>query len=244
MRVTFFGDTHGNSDWEEPLRNAIKYSDKIVFLGDYVDSFHVSNKEQHDNLLKLINYKKKYSDKIILLLGNHDVAYIHEFEGISGYNKLKSIDFRDIFRKNFDLFDIAWGYENSDNQYTLATHAGLTNNFLHRCLIEYNKDITSKKEVVNRTEIANFLNEYVKNKKDLLWEVGRHRGGVSRAPSIIWCDINELFNDRYENINQIFGHTPSFAPIIKKEIDNYQHSLILCLDVYLNKSTFFSTLYL
>lgn len=243
MKVTFFGDTHGNIDWENSIYELLLESDKVVFLGDYVDSFHKIYRDQIDNLKTLIEYKKKYPNKISLLLGNHDVAYIYGFSRISGYSDIFENEIKDIFDKNYELFDLAWGYMNSNKEYTLATHAGLTENFLHKCVNTRDKELNIKKEL-ERDDIPSLLNEYVKHKKDLLWEVGRNRGGISRRPSIIWCDINEFFEDRCENINQIFGHTPLHSPLIKKEDDEFQTSLLVCLDNYKNLKTFFSTLYL
>lgn len=39
--VLFCGDIHGLTQWETLVNDALKNFYHIVFLGDYVDSFHV-----------------------------------------------------------------------------------------------------------------------------------------------------------------------------------------------------------
>lgn len=72
-RIIFVGDTHG--DIEASKKIIAKYlanDTKIVFLGDYVDR----GKYSRENINYLLEERKKYSDKIYLLLGNHDVYNI------------------------------------------------------------------------------------------------------------------------------------------------------------------------
>ena len=68
MRICAIGDIHGRNDWEKVDPN--KY-DKIIFVGDYVDSFDIPTGEILKNLENIIAFKKEYYDKVILLLGNH-----------------------------------------------------------------------------------------------------------------------------------------------------------------------------
>jgi predicted phosphodiesterase len=74
VKVIVVSDLHGNTVWESI--DPDKY-DLIVFLGDYVDSWTRSNEQIYNNLLNVINFKKKYSDKVVLLWGNHDLAYVY-----------------------------------------------------------------------------------------------------------------------------------------------------------------------
>ena len=53
----------------------IKNYDKVVFLGDYVDSFTISNIASYENLKDIIRLKKRDPNKVVLLLGNHDIQY-------------------------------------------------------------------------------------------------------------------------------------------------------------------------
>ncbi|MFW6226313.1 MAG: metallophosphoesterase, partial [bacterium] len=126
-KVLFIGDVHGKPDWSDFFYDAFKDFREIVFLGDYVDSFYINAHEQIKNLKNIINLKKEHSDKITLLLGNHDYAYIFNHFNTSGYQHTFSNDIKKLYSDNWDLFDVAWGYESDSNnsRYTLATHAGL-----------------------------------------------------------------------------------------------------------------------
>lgn len=70
MRIQTIGDIHGRTCW----KNLIDLScDKIVFVGDYVDDYWpVTDEQIIENLLDIIQFKKDYADKVILLLGNHE----------------------------------------------------------------------------------------------------------------------------------------------------------------------------
>jgi predicted MPP superfamily phosphohydrolase len=72
MNICAIGDIHGNPLWEKIVEKESDNSDLIVFLGDYFDSFSYSTVEQIHNFLKIIEFKKKNNDKVILLIGNHD----------------------------------------------------------------------------------------------------------------------------------------------------------------------------
>ena len=72
MKTLTVGDLHGKDVWKEI--DTIRY-DKIIFVGDYVDCFTTSNVEIKHNLEQIIRYKKDNMDKVVLLLGNHDVQY-------------------------------------------------------------------------------------------------------------------------------------------------------------------------
>src|ERR1035437_9510010 len=149
MRVLFIGDVHGSDKWIEPVNYALlHFVDKIVFVGDYLDSFNIKPVVILDNFKKIIGLKKKYLDKIIVLIGNHDYAYYNNFRAISGFNHQMYESYYRLLRDNWSLFDIAWGYpidKASDfcQKYTLVTHAGLSKNFYERYILDETQSITS-----------------------------------------------------------------------------------------------------
>ena len=72
-RIIFVGDTHGDIEASKKIIEKYLVNDtKIVFLGDYVDR----GKYSRENINYLLEARKKYSDKIYLLLGNHDAYNI------------------------------------------------------------------------------------------------------------------------------------------------------------------------
>jgi predicted MPP superfamily phosphohydrolase len=61
--------------WENALDIVFSDIDKVVFVGDYFDSFTVSNAEMKANVLDLFLFKRQYPERVFMLWGNHDVHY-------------------------------------------------------------------------------------------------------------------------------------------------------------------------
>ena len=66
MKHLIVGDLHGKDCWKSI--DIDKY-ERVVFLGDYVDSFTLPDLVIDQNLQDIIVLKKAYSNKIVLLLG-------------------------------------------------------------------------------------------------------------------------------------------------------------------------------
>ena len=75
-KILVIPDVHGIDTWEEPAYKAVHAGIDVIFLGDYCDSFDIDPIKILDNLKKIIKFKEKFPDKISLLLGNHDYAYV------------------------------------------------------------------------------------------------------------------------------------------------------------------------
>lgn len=209
MKVLFIGDIHGRDDWKRMVEVALFYNLHIVFLGDYVDSKDIRPVLILHNLKKIIELKKQYPDQVTLFLGNHDYSYYDSRTYISGFDVHMWKDYEDLFRKNIELFDIAWGYTNSNNKYTLASHAGLTltyyNNYI-KPLIDDKESLLNRvsEGAANELPIHQILN-YMVN-EDIIFKVGNARRGEG-TPSPLWSDISELKEDNYPGINQVVGHS-------------------------------------
>lgn len=219
-KVLFLGDQHGRTDWREKALEACKKFQEIVFLGDYFDSFDISSAKQIDNFNQFVSFVRKKGGTA--LLGNHDYAYIHGYSMISGYQHTQAHRYQDLFMKNIDILNIAWGYTDDKGVYTLATHAGITQSWWdHYVLPELEPngfvwDLTNGEvDKLKMHEILNFL----KDKKSIMWKVGWDRGG-SGTPGPLWADIRELHEDPYIGINQVIGHTASHSVEIQIK-DNF-----------------------
>lgn len=216
--IMFIGDIHGQSEWDTYAKEALKCGNEVVFLGDYVDSFNHSGLQIEQNLLRIIAFKKRadkrtaWANKVTLLLGNHDYVYLMNKVNTSGYDAAWAQRYKEIFNDNWDLFNVAWGYTNpSTKEYTLATHAGLTNDYwkhyiTHKELPHYEFVQEILGEDAFETKPIHEILNILKDKFGLLWKVGSDRGG-SGTPGILWADFNELKKDPYSGINQIVGHT-------------------------------------
>jgi len=190
------GDLHGSDIWKNINPNNY---DKIIFIGDYVDSFTVSNIIMKHNLLDIIQFKKDNMDKVILLIGNHDQQYIsgNPNQRCSGFRPEMLWDFQDIFRKNKNLFQVAYQIDNY-----LWTHAGISEEWYKYSA----KRQISMCDLENET-IADQLNGLYQYNKQSLFDVGSSRGGIMDVGGILWADKNETSKDPLPDYHQIVGHT-------------------------------------
>ena len=73
MKTLVLGDIHGRSVWK--LIYELEKPDRIVFIGDYFDSFDIKGADQLSNFQDIIKFKESGVCEVVLLIGNHDYHY-------------------------------------------------------------------------------------------------------------------------------------------------------------------------
>ena len=253
MKVLSLGDIHGRDKWmfhthgspyefnlwkisvengapaDDEFWNEFPYMeyDKIVFVGDYVDSFELGNKVILRNLENIIFFKRMLPDKVVLLLGNHDVQYIVQNEICSGYRSEMRPDLANLFNDNKDIFQLAYQV-NSEKGIHLWTHAGVTREWLK----DTKREIFSPKyrlypviEEYENSDIADLLNILWEIRNDRIFNIDAHSGGFDLWAGPIWVRPDILSHFYIEGVNQIVGHTPHKAIRID-ELVNSKHYYI------------------
>ncbi len=224
MKFITIGDIHGRNVWKIILDKNISY-DKIIFLGDYVDSFVKNNLDIKHNLIEILNFKKSNKDNIILLWGNHDIQYLYNYgkHGCSGFRPEAYWDLHEIFNNNKKLFQLSFQYKNY-----LWTHAGVHKGwykFIFKRLInDHINDDKSLSEQLNRSFEFN---------DDEIFYVGRDRGGYHDVGGPLWIDKNTIYSKPLNGFNQIVGHTPVSRIITKKIDNNTSITFCDCFDNYI-----------
>jgi len=216
--ILIIPDVHGRSFWKTALDSG-RYS-KVIFLGDYVDPYEV---EGIDNLTALSNFKDILSlkitnpDRVILLLGNHDLCYMSDH-----YKDLAENDrYDDEFEEELQQLFRGWSHffklaheEMINNKRYLFSHAGVTQTWFKQNL-----------EIIQKLD-EKHLNHLLDTDEGLgiLAQVGESRWGDYPSGSIVWADSEELaISNPLPNTYQIVGHSMQFdEPIIT---DNFA-----CLD--------------
>ena len=216
MKYLTVSDTHGRNSWERAIfekehnSNTIlqcyigKRFDKVVFLGDYVDSYDKTNEEILTNLKNIIDLKKQYPNDVILLLGNHDFAYLYN-ERCSGYRPEMDMDIVELLNKNINLFKIAYQDKN-----VIFVHAGITKgwyNYHMLPIIEGKKETRYTPYLILCDNIADQLNLMFEFNEPILRMCGRDRGGIDRVGGPLWVDKENLYKKPIEGFHQIVGHT-------------------------------------
>ena len=117
MRITVIPDVHGTHHWEEAVKES---ADRIVFLGDYVDSWDNRQPDQMKNLQAIFDFKKANPDKVTVLMGNHDLSYISD-PYVSDHQWDYATEIWSIINYNIKLFDMVAEFDG-----WLFAHAGIT----------------------------------------------------------------------------------------------------------------------
>ena len=208
-KILIIPDVHGRKFWHK-TKELINEVDQVVFLGDYLDPYSIEGITFEDALnefKQIIEFKEKYSDKVVLLVGNHDMHYIKlEFMDCSRLNVRRRVEVHDLFMNNIDKFQLI----HEINNY-LFSHAGVYLKWINKY------EITLK-------ELSNF-NKFLKERWNTLEDVSYKRGGYDKVGSCIWADIREsIKNELYSDKKQIVGHT-------QLQEKPYITSKIACLDV-------------
>lgn len=207
MKHLIIGDLHGKDCWQD-----IQFDnyDKVIFIGDYVDHWTLSDRLIYMNLNKIIELKTTRPEQIELLLGNHDVQYLHYPHYLcSGFRPTMQRSLTALFNDNRNLFSVA--YQKSDH---IISHAGITNkwfaDFSDIRLIQQIRD--------EQDSIADIINKIEQTaQRWLLHQAGKSRGGEGPG-GITWADRKEMIADMLNDYHQVVGHTviPE-VEIIKQE---------------------------
>jgi len=227
MTIASIGDIHGRPIWKiflfgsyegyEAWRNGsteifpIDAFDIVVFIGDYVDSFDVSNVEIKGNLLDIIHLRNTLPHKIKLLIGNHDHAYmIHPPDvQISGFRPEIALDLNQIFRENLSIFDAAYQYKN-----TIWTHAGIHEGWWKVYASRDIRDLEGKYkrifgEPTSDMSIADIINNLYLINAPSIHMISFHRSTYGKkVGGPLWADKIETSKKPLKGYDQIIGHTP------------------------------------
>lgn len=196
MKIITVPDLHGKNFWKHI---DISEYDKVVFLGDYVDSYlTIPPLVELQNFIEIIDLKKTYPDKIELLLGNHDIQYLFFPRYGCSVNYHIADELKEAFNSNAELFKVAFQVKNH-----LWTHAGVSKSWLDYYCYHFEE----YKNLVYDKNLAEFLNGMLEKELHLLSTISESRGGTSYYGGVFWADLSDTSEDRLENMHQYIGHT-------------------------------------
>lgn len=223
MKLLVIPDVHQNIDWVKSIfeREPVDDFDKIIFLGDYTDSHKKNGIASMENtMLYFDELCDKYGDKIVLLIGNHDAAYIMNSMSTpsgsytprrnqiyswycSGYNNSKATDFHKVCK----MYPAREGKQSLMDKFRfhfevdgiLFTHAGLTKSMAG----EFGGIENTLKFMNSFSDISEIF--YANPVIHLYSAVGYARGGHYSHGGIIWEDMFSFVPT--PGIIQVFGHT-------------------------------------
>ena len=188
--------------------------DKIIFVGDYCDSFNKTGEQILENLKEIILFKKALGDKVVLLLGNHDIQYIVPNEICSGFRPEMKFDLEQLFNENIELFKIAHEEVGEDGSKWLWTHAGVTSGWYEKDLLRvfqydrFRHKAVSDEFFKEERSVSEIINFSFMLRLGTLWNVDSHSGGLCMWAGPVWVRPYILNYWPLEGYNQIMGHTP------------------------------------
>lgn len=125
MKTVAIGDIHGRKVWKKIVER--ENPDRVVFVGDYFDSYEFTALEQMSNFQEIIEFKKSGECEVVLLVGNHDHHYFPGIDGsnISGFQARACSSISYLIYENKEHLQIAFETENF-----VFSHAGISQVFM------------------------------------------------------------------------------------------------------------------
>lgn len=198
-KILVIPDTHTRDFWKE-AKNLIDNYEKVIFLGDYVDpypfEFNLSKHELRQKTIsdfeEIIDFAKQYQDKVILLLGNHDLHYIDPRYKCWRFDYEIANDLAQIHKDYTSLFHTSYQIDD-----VLFTHAGVCKEWIDYICQKYNKTYSNNPvEFINNCSFQQLM------------MCGPDRGGNDLYSGPEWHDVHEFdYTTPLEGFYQVFGHT-------------------------------------
>lgn len=195
MKITTIGDIHGRTSWKKIVDHESD-SDFFVFMGDYFDSYeNIGGSKELANFLEILKFKNENSDKVILLIGNHDFHYLPGADGpYSRYIWKWQTQIREALEPAIKEGKLQTCFVKESY---LFIHAGLTNTW-------------AKANNVDLDNLEEYLNNYLlHNTSKFVFTPGEVMNPYGDEPcqGPFWVRPGSLSIDSVPGFRQIVGHT-------------------------------------
>ena len=241
VRFIIVPDVHGRTFWRESVYHYLQNTTdvNIIFLGDYVDPYgyeEISREDAFCVLEEIIELKRRYKDRVVLLIGNHDFHYFNGSIGGCRKDMMRKEDLKWLYVDNMDLFEY-YHIEMIGGVNYLFSHAGFLNSWVYvergplgiYDMFNNDEDRVSQETVdmINFDLIKTLNFKELFNDRDArlsMDSIGHSRGGMD-VGSFMWADISDYlgFDETIKGCVQIVGHT-------QQENDPVNLGDIICLD--------------
>lgn len=197
MKIICIGDIHGRSIWKGIVareNNIPSKKVKIIFHGDYFDSFVIRPEVQIENFRNILAYKIANPDNVILLFGNHDFHYLPQAKQLkySGYNSQYAATYGHLLSEayNAGYFQIC----HKEGSFWFS-HAGISKTFC------------TERDLPHTPEAINNLFYTYPHKFEFC---GHDYTGDDVSQTPIWIRPKSLMKDAIEG-KHVVGHTGHYS---------------------------------
>ena len=220
--ILIIPDVHGRTFWREAVE---KYPLlPTIFLGDYLDPYpyeKILPMQALAEFEQILRFKRENSDKVTLLLGNHDIHYLIAGK-CAGRKDLKNhVRIRNLFTQHLQDFQLCKLMSLNGKRF-LFSHAGIIPGWFSRYFPEVNLEDTEAITAVLNSQLQTD-ERLTKFMREGLADVSFYRGGKQLYGSMVWADMEEHLTEgsHLPNVYQIFGHTQQLsAPVIENRFAN------------------------
>lgn len=189
MKTIIVGDIHGHIS---SVATALAMPYNVVFVGDYLDSFGQSVDDQIKCLIMVMDAIDAEPDRVVGLLGNHEMSYLEDSMICSGW---KSETANHVVHLKERMLSTLKNYHWVGDY--LITHAGVSNELLRDQEIQLDEYL----------EAGNFL------------DIGYFRGGTSRAGGGLYWNDFSMEMVPVPGYKQVVGHSNNNRHNIDKYTD-------------------------
>lgn len=218
MNILLISDIHNRIDWIRPCLTDLKGKyDKVVFLGDYFDSWNDTdfiNMKTASWLHDMLNTDE--FGEMVFCLGNHDCYYSNPIcpdirSSGNTPEKARAINTK-MKRSDWNKFKLFHYEKTSKGKEWYFSHAGLSEYHFCHTIHGITKNIIEKL-------CSEALEDLKIGKVNSIFGVGMVRHGWYPVGGITWQDWRYEFNP-IKGFNQIVGHTIREKPEKKKSINS------------------------
>ena len=211
LRILTFGDTHGRGVWEDVIeKEGIENLDLIIFLGDYFTSREgIPVEFQEANFRRIVEFKNRYPDKVVLLRGNHDMEACKYYwsECNPWHNSTWVADNKDWFLENTQ-----WLIQIDD---VVFSHAGITQRWYEDMRKKY-PEITCFEDINNiePSEMFAFRSDKMSDYT-----------GIRPTHGLTWVRPSCLCEYGFKEIKYVVGHSTMDSITEYKKLISEQYDL-------------------
>lgn len=194
MKILALGDIHGRDCWKRIVDK--EKADKIIFIGDYLDSKAlIDGNAQLDNLWDIIDFKTENDDDVILLFGNHDYHYYPGQMQYSGFQPHMAVSFGQVLRDKMGLFKMVHQELLRDDVKVTFSHAGISEMWVHN-----NQLMKADVSLIDN------INDHLQFKPSIFEITHYNPYGDHPSNSPIWIRLESLKQYGMPGV-QVVGHT-------------------------------------
>jgi len=238
MQLFVVPDIHGRTNWQQPVTAFLATAtpeDRVIFLGDYNDSFTVPDAPMLDNFIDVLLLKEREPERVILLLGNHCFPYLFDPSfRCSGFRPELAPALHLLFRKHQHFFHVACQF----GPY-LFTHAGVSDMWLEANRLAI---LVLTGATIGNLHLPTVLNQLLQTDRGrkILWQVSSYNGGRDGVDGPLWVRPRHLERGLLPGLIQVVGHTAQRH--IVREVDQTSHTGLILVDCHDHSPTEFLAL--